>query len=164
MAKNLNINLGDNTDSILIVNIHDKDGNDTGETLQFDLEDIELPLKYHQIIEEDKRNRNWLKNQFVIIDRKKDVKGKKMLSKNEEEKMLKMKEFYEREMNTIDSFLGKGGCKKMLNGRKPYWEMFSDIIEDLKPVIKELDLTMSFIENKIKNKYGQSSKEENVLE
>ena len=71
---------------ILRLNIKDEEGNDTGEYLEFDLEDIELPLKYQDLIEKDKKNKELIRNQFIIIEKRQDVKGKKLLSKNEEDK------------------------------------------------------------------------------
>ena len=51
------------------------DGKPTGEYLTFDLEDIELPLRYQEMIERDKKNRDWLQKEFVIINKRQDVKG-----------------------------------------------------------------------------------------
>ena len=76
-----------NRDNILRLGIRTVDGEDTGNYLEFDLEDIELPLKYQELIEEDKKNRQHLKNQMTIIDKRQDVKGKKLMSKNEEDKI-----------------------------------------------------------------------------
>ena len=53
-------------EDILRLKIIDEDGNDTGNYLEFNLEDIELPIKWQQLIEEDKKNRAYLRNQFTI--------------------------------------------------------------------------------------------------
>ena len=87
-----------NNDNILRLRIQTSDGKDTGECLEFQLDDIELPLKYQELVEKEKKNREYLKNQFVIIDRRQDVKGKKLLTKNEEDKIKLIKEFFEKEM------------------------------------------------------------------
>ena len=47
-------------DNVLRLGIKDINGNDTGEFLEFDLEDIELPLKYQELIERDKKNKEQL--------------------------------------------------------------------------------------------------------
>ena len=83
------IQLKDSED-ILKLKIRDEEGNDTGESLVFNLEDIELPIKYQKIIEEDKKARKNLQNQFIIIDKRQDHKGKKLLSSNEEAKIKAM--------------------------------------------------------------------------
>ena len=64
----------------LKLGIRTSEGNETGEFLEFDLEDIELPLRYQELIEKDKKNKENLKNQFLIIDKRKDAKGKKMFT------------------------------------------------------------------------------------
>ena len=65
-------------EDILRLGIRDEEGNDTGKFLEFNLEDIELPLRYQELIEKDKKNRMYLKNQYAIIDKKQDFtpKGK----------------------------------------------------------------------------------------
>ena len=46
---------------VLRLGIKTKDGIDTGEVLEFDLADIELPLRYQELIEKDKKNKENLK-------------------------------------------------------------------------------------------------------
>lgn len=150
-------------DNIVRIGIKEFDGKDTGEHLEFDLEDIELPIKYQECLEKHKKNLKDLKNQFIIIDKRQDVKGKKLLSKNEEDKVVVMKKFYEEEEKTLDLFLGENGTKKLLNGRKPYYTMFDDISEMLKPVLPIIKSGFDNIENKIKDKY-KKNQESNVLE
>ena len=84
-------------DNILRIGIKDTNGNDTGEHLEFDLEDIELPLRLNECEIKHKKNIEYLKNQFVLIDKKEDKKGKFILSSKEEEKLKTLKEFYKRE-------------------------------------------------------------------
>ena len=42
---------------VLRLGIRTEDGKDTGEYLEFDLEDIELPLRYQELAEKDKKNK-----------------------------------------------------------------------------------------------------------
>lgn len=150
-------------DNILRIGIKDADGNDTGEHLEFDLEDIELPLKLNQCDMEHKKNIEYVKNQFLIIEKRQDVKGKYIISKNEEDKLKVLKEFYKREMNALDLFLGKGGTKKLLNGRNPYYSMYDDIGEIIEPILPKLQLRTEDIKNKIVSKYNKTKEESNVL-
>ena len=76
-----------NKNEVLRLGIKTEDGKDTGEFLEFDLDDIELPLKYQDLLERDKKNKEHLKNEMLIIDKRQDVKGKKLFSKNEEDKI-----------------------------------------------------------------------------
>lgn len=150
-------------DNILRIGIRDAEGNDTGEHLEFDMEDIELPLRLNKCEEEHRKNVQYVKMQFAIIDKKEDKKGKKILSWKEEEKIKVLKEFYNKEMQALDLFLGENGTKKLLNGRNPYYTMYDDIGEIIKPIIPKLKIKTEDIANRIKNKYS-NKKEKNVLE
>lgn len=151
-------------DNILRIGIKDTEGNDTGEHLEFDLEDIELPLRLNECDAKHRKNLEYLKNQFVIIDKKEDKKGKFILSWKEEEKLKALQEFYKREMEALDLFLGKNGTEKLLNGRKPYYSMYEDISEILEPIMPKLKLRADDIVDKIKQKYSNKETEKNVLE
>ena len=65
-------------DDTLKLEIVDSNGVSTGEFLEFQLEDIELPFKYQEIVERLKKSRQNLKNQFAIIEKKKRQKRKKI--------------------------------------------------------------------------------------
>ena len=151
-------------DSILRIGIKDSDGNDTGEHLEFDMEDINLALRLNECDEKHRKNLELLRNQFVIIDKKEDKKGKKILSWKEEEKLKVLQEFYKREMEALDLFLGENGTKKLLNGRNPYYSMYEDINDMLKPILPKLKLRADDIAKKIKDKYSNvNNQEKNVL-
>lgn len=151
-------------DSILRIGIKDSDGNDTGEHLEFDLEDINLALRLNECDEKHRKNLEFLRNQFIIIDKKEDKKGKKILSWKEEEKLKVLQEFYKREMEALDLFLGENGTKKLLNGRNPYYSMYEDINDILKPILPKLKLRADDIAKKIKDKYSNvNNQEKNVL-
>ena len=150
--------------NILRIGIKDSEGNDTGEHLEFDLEDINLPLRLNECDEKHRKNLEFLRNQFIIIDKKEDKKGKKILSWKEEEKLKVLQEFYKREMEALDLFLGQGGTKKILNGRNPYYSMYEDISEILEPIMPKLKLRADDIAKKIKDKYSNANNQDkNVL-
>lgn len=152
-------------DDILRLGIRDSEGNDTGEYLEFDLADIELPLKYQEIIEEDKKNRLDIKNKLAIIDKKQDHKGKKLMSANEEAKIRAMIEFFKREVEIYDMFLGKGGVDKLLNGRRLSWttlEEIDDIISNT--ILPKLEVNGEAIKKKIMSRYSNVQKEVDVIE
>lgn len=150
-------------DNILKIGIKDSEGNPTGEHLEFDLEDIELPLRINECDLMHKANENFVKMKYNIIDNQEDKKGKKLLSWKQEEKLKVLKEFYQKEMVALDLFLGEGGTNKLLNGRKPYFTMYDDIGEILEPIIPLLKQNNDDITNKIKEKY-KNKEEKNVLE
>lgn len=146
-----------NKDNILRLGIVTDTDENTGEYLEFDLEDIELPLRYQDLLEKDKKNKEWIKNQFLIIDRRQDVKGKKLLSKNEEDKIKALNDFFKKEIETYNMFLGKNGVQKLLNGRKIGWSRLQEIDEIIeKQILPHLDTNMGRITEKIKEKYCQA--------
>jgi len=150
-----------NKDNVLRLRIQTDDGKDTGEFLEFDLEDIELPLRYQELMEKDKKNKEYLKNQMVIIDKREDVKGKKLLSKNEEDKIKAINDFFKKEIEVYNMFLGENGVQKLLNGRKFGWTTLQEIDEIIeKQISPYLDLNMESITNKIKEKYSQATNKE----
>ena len=151
---------------ILRLGIKTDEGKDTGEYLEFDLEDIELPLKYQELLEKDKRNKENLKNQIVIIEKRQDVKGKKLMSKNEEDKIKALNEFFKKETEVYNMFLGENGVEKLLNGRKLGWTSLQEIDEIIaKQIAPHLDLSINKITEKVKNKYSinKTDKEIDVL-
>ena len=135
----------------------------TGEYLEFDLEDITLPFKYQEIIERLKKSRQNLKNQFTIIEKKQDHKGKKLMSSNEEEKLKALNNFYKEQVEIYNIFLGENGVQKLLNGRKLRWTTLTEIDELIeKQIAPKLNITIDSITKKIKSKYT-IKKEDNVL-
>lgn len=149
-------------DTILRIGIKDRNGVETGEHLEFDLEDIELPLRLNKCEAMHRKNLEFLRNQFLIIDKKEDKKGDFILTWKQEEKIKTLQEFYRKEMDALDLFLGENGTKKMLNGRKPYYSMYEDITEALAPILPKLKVNADDIAKKIREKYNKTT-EKNVL-
>ena len=151
-------------ENILKLEICTEDGESTGDFLEFDLEDIELPFKYQEILDRLKKSREKIKNQFAIIDKQQDHKGKKLLSSREEAKLKALNEFYKEQEEIYNLFLGKNGVKKLLHGRNMRWTTLNEIDEIISTQIApKLDMTMDNITKKIKSKYS-TKKEENILE
>jgi len=148
-----------NKDNILRLRIETSEGQDTGEVLEFDLEDIELPLRYQELIEKDKKNKENIRNQMIIIDKRQDVKGKKLLSKNEEDKAKALKDFFNKEVEIYNMFLGNNGVQKLLNGRKLGWTTLQEIDEIIeKQITPYIDTTIESITKKVKEKYSEAVK------
>ena len=155
-----------NQSNTLKLRIQTSEGKDTGEVLEFDLEDIELPLKYQELVEKDKKNKEYLTNQITIIDKRQDVKGKKLLSRNEEDKIKAINEFFKKEIDIYNIFLGENGVQKLLNGRKIGWTTLQEIDEIIENQITPyLNQNMTDIAQKIKEKYNQQiNKSREVLQ
>lgn len=156
------IKLKENKD-ILKLKIIDENGNDTGEILTFNLEDIELPIKYQEIIESDKRARTHLKFRLEEIKRQPDKKGKKLLSANEEAQIKATQEFYKEEVKIYNMFLGENGVEKLLNGRELSWSTLEEIDEIIEnAILPKLKINAENIKNKIMKKY--SDKKDEIIE
>ena len=154
-----------NKSDVLTLKIETEDGKDTGEYLEFNLEDIELPLRYQELLEKDKKNKENLKNQMLIIDKRQDVKGKKLLTKNEEDKIRALNDFFIKEIEVYNMFLGPRGVEKLLNGRKFTWTTLQEIDEIIeKQISPHLDISMKSITEKVKEKYGQAVKRTEEIE
>lgn len=143
-----------NESDVLRLKIRTKDGKETGEELVFDLEDIELPLIYQDMLEGLKKNVKNLQNQLLIIDKRQDVQGKKLMSKNEEDKIKAFNSFYKEQERLYNMFLGENGVKKLLNGRKLGWTSLQEIDEIIeKQIMPYIEIDMDNISKKIKEKY-----------
>lgn len=150
----------------LRLKIQTDEGVDTGEFLEFQLDNIELPLIYQELIEKDKKNKEYLKNKLMLIEKRQDVKGKKLLSRNEEDSIRALNEFFNKEKEIYNMFLGERGVEKLLNGRKLGWTTLEEIDEIIeKQITPHLDIKMADIQSKIKEKYKQAvDKSKEVLQ
>lgn len=150
-------------DNIFRVGIKDANGKSTGECLEFDLEDIELPLRLNQCKINHENNLNWIKNQEIIISKREDAPSKGIYTRNQEAILHARKEFFKKEEACLDLFLGKGSTRKLLNGRNPFYGMFDEFSEILEPIMDKLNVKADDITSKIKEKYSPR-KEDNILE
>lgn len=150
------------SNSVLKFEIFDEDGNSTGEYITFDIEDIELPRKLEEAISLHNECLKDLRAKMLILNKKEDVKDEDgFLSRNDRERISIVREFYDKDIEALDMFLGKDGTKKLLNGRQPYYTMFDDIMEALEPIIPKIIQTTENVAKSIKEKYGPKSKPEN---
>ena len=130
--------------------------NDKGETIEFDLVDIELPFKCDRAFSEVDRIKNELKAKLVIIDKKQDHKLKnRVLTANEEARINAYKDAYMAMRSAMDIFLGDGACQKIFGDRN-YLDMFSDLAEALAPHLEKMEISTDGIKKRIEEKYGKS--------
>lgn len=151
-------------ENVLKVNIIDENGEDTGNYLEFDLADVSYPLRVQQAEQEHKKNLNYLKMSFALIDKKQDKTGKKLLSSNEEEKFKVLQTFYEKETHIMDMIIGEGGTAKLLNGRNPYYKMFDDMMEYLEPLQPYFEEGFEKMTKEMIDRYKSKPVEENTDE
>ena len=152
-------------DNLFKIGIKNAEGEDTGEIITIDLEDIELPLKAQKSEEMIKNNNRWLQAQRLMIEKRPDKKGKKLLSANDEALLKTVNEYYKRQTEAYELVLGKGSIKKILCGREIYITFFSDLEEQMKKLRPKLNQNVVDIKTKINSiveKYGQ--KDSDVME
>ena len=135
--------------------------NDNGDTIEFDLVDIELPFKCEKALSEVDRITKDLKAKLVIIDKKEDHRqAGKIMTANEEARMEAYRKAFKEMRAAVDAFLGDGACQKIFGDRN-YIEMYDDLFKALAPHLEKMKLNTEGIEARIKAKYAP--KDEGVL-
>ena len=135
--------------------------NDNGDTIEFDLADIELPFKAERAMAEVNRIYKELKGKLVIIEKKKDRKlDNEIMTANEKAKLDAHRAAFKEMRVAMDAFLGAGACQKIFGDRN-YVEMYDDLFEALAPHFEKMKLNAQGITDRIKAKYGQ--KDDGVL-
>jgi hypothetical protein len=129
--------------------------NDKGETIEFDLLDIELPFKADRSFREVTRIENELRSKLVIIEKKQDhpIKGAAMTA-NEEARLNAYRQAFIDMRVAMDAFLGEGACQKIFGDRN-YLEMYTELAEALAPHMEKMQLNSEGIRKRIKDKYGK---------
>ena len=129
--------------------------NDNGDTIEFDLVDIELPFKADRAFREIDRIGNELQAKLVIIGKQQDhpIKGASMTA-NEEARLNAFRDAFKGMRVAMDEFLGKGACQKIFGDRN-YLEMYTDLAEALAPHMDKMKLNSEGIRKRIKEKYGK---------
>ena len=135
--------------------------NDKGETIEFDLVDIELPFKCDRAFREIAQIQNALKAKLVIIEKQQDhpIKGG-IMTANEEAVITAYRDAFREMRVAMDAFLGEGACQKIFGDRN-YLEMYTELAEALDPHLEKMQLNTEGIRNRIKAKYGK--KDDGVL-
>ena len=152
-------------DNLFKIGIKNAEGEDTGEIITIDLEDIKLPLRCQESEKMIKDNNKWLQAQRIMIEKRPDKKGKKLLSANEEALLKLVNEYYEKQTKAYELVLGEGAIKKILCGREMYITFFSDLEEQMKKLRPKLNQNAVDLKEKIKSiteKYGK--KDRDVME
>ena len=152
-------------DNLFKIGIKNAEGRDTGEIITIDLEDIKLPLRCQESEKMIKDNNKWLQAQRIMIEKRPDKKGKKLLSANEEALLKLVNEYYEKQTKAYELVLGEGAIKKILCGREMYITFFSDLEEQMKKLRPKLNQNAVDLKEKIKSiteKYGK--KDSDVME
>lgn len=134
--------------------------NDNGDTIEFNLDDIELPLKLEMMQESMQKISDHMKAQELIIDKQQDVARKGgLLTKNELEKAKLISKTYNDTRDIMDKFLGEGACKKIF-GDINYATMWDDLMTALEPHLEKMKLKRESLLDSVKKKYSVNDNEE----
>ena len=134
--------------------------NDNGDTIEFDITDIELPFRLERAQKMAQDARKWLKAQQVIISKKQDTAKKGDLMTVKERATLEAyRECFKKMRAAIDEFAGAGASDKIF-GDKNYLEMFNDFMTEMEPHFEKMELKGIDIRKKIEEKYGDAAKDE----
>lgn len=154
-----------NKTNVLTLYIRTEDGKETGESLKFNLKDVEILGRYDEMYSQMKKNEEWYKNQRIIIGKKQEEKDDNSFLTNKQKMLYEAsKEYLKRQAKAFNLFLGNGGVEKLLNHESLDMDSIA-IINDYidKQILPYLEVTKDNINKEIKDKYNINVKEE-VLE
>lgn len=131
--------------------------NDNGDTIEFDLVDIELPFKAERALAEVNRIYKELQGKLVIIEKREDHKlSGEIMTANEKAKLDAHRTAFKEMRVAMDAFLGAGACQKIFGDRN-YVEMYDDLFEQLAPHFEKMKLNTEGITARIKDKYSKKA-------
>ena len=131
--------------------------NDNGDTIEFDLVDIELPFKCERALNEVNRVYRDLKAKLVIIEKQEDRQlDNEVMTANEKAKLEAHRTAFKEMRAAMDAFLGDGACQKIFGSRN-YLEMFDDLFEQLEPHLEKMKINTQGISDRIKAKYSKKN-------
>ena len=134
--------------------------NDNGDTIEFDITDIELPFRLERAQKMAQDAKKWLKGQQVIISKKQDTAKKgDLMTVRERATLEAYRECFKKMRAAIDEFAGAGASDKIF-GDKNYLEMFNDFMAEMEPHFDKMELKGIDIRKKIEEKYGATSGDE----
>lgn len=135
--------------------------NDNGDTIEFDLVDIELPFKCDRALSEVNRIYRDLRAKLLIIEKREDHQlDGEFMTANEKAKLEAHRIAFKEMRVAMDAFLGDGACQKIF-GERNYVTMYDDLFEQLAPHFEKMRLNSEGISARIKDKY--SKKDDGVL-
>ena len=143
-----------------------RDGKETGEYIEINLEGISMLDKIDQFYHDYPKNRKWIRDELLIIQKKQDFTKKgQLMSNNQRLEYEAVKIYYQMQKQGFDLFLGTGGVDKLLYGRDLEWDTIEEIEKIIsEQIIPDLDVSMENIKNKIIKKYNVDKKDAEEIE
>lgn len=135
--------------------VYEVEVNDNGDTIIIDLMDIEFPLKFQKAYESIQRMQGEMEQAKKLMMKKTDTPQDGLLSKNEKEVLIMMREKYKEMRGVLDDLLGEGASMKIF-GKYNYWTMFNDFFDAFGPIMEQAGLNMQKTFKAIEEKYGEA--------
>lgn len=135
-------------------NVYQIEVNDKGEYIEFDLLDIDLPMKLMNGAEELKKQKRIYKNKLIALNKQYKDNQRMLLFKQYDLD----KEFCTKLRSVFDGFLGEGACQKIF-GNVDRIGMFDAFFEQLSPHLDKLVINVEQIKNNLYEKYNPNKKE-----
>lgn len=127
--------------------------NDKGEYIEFDLLDIELPMKCLNASRELKKHSNFYKQRIKAIQNQyKDDQELLFINKHKADM-----DFCRKMREVFDGFLGEGACQKIF-GNVNRIGMFDELFEQLNPHFEKMQINVEKIKDIIIDKYSNKDK------
>ena len=134
--------------------------NDNGDTIEFDVTDIELPFKLERAYKAASDATKWLKTQQLLIAKKPDTAKKgDFMTTRERATLEAYRTTFKKMRAAIDEFAGAGASDKIF-GDKNYLEMFNDFMKEMEPHLDKMELKSVDISKKIAEKYSDKAEDE----
>ena len=131
--------------------------NDNGDTIEFDLADIELPFKCERALDKINKLKKDFNIKIKIINKKQDFTKKgEYMSNNEKELLNAQKQMFKDMRIAMDEFLGQGACQKIFGDRN-YLEMYDDLMKELNPHLDKMEFNLKGIKKRIIDKYADKN-------
>lgn len=143
-------------DDIYRIPVVDIYGNDNGDFLEFDLQDISLTFRCIKSLEEVEKIKKETEAKELEILSRENEEGK-YISKNAEDILKMWEKAFVDMRKAMDLFLGEGACEKIFKD-KNYINMYDDLSQVLDPYIEEMGLSFDKAKNQIKDKYSSKGK------
>ncbi len=142
--------------------------NDAGETITFDLADTGLGSRLFKMLEQIDQLTERYKGLAQDMDAEPDapselpVPASGAITRRQVQAAVLIDEFYIEARVAMDTFFGAGACQKIFADRN-YFDMFADLLEQLKPHFEKMGLNADGIKARTIGKYKPSKTSGKVL-
>lgn len=134
--------------------------NDNGDTIEFDITDIELPFRIERAYKSCLEAQTWLKGMIKVAEKKEDRAAKgEMMTAREKAVLETYREYFKKIRSCIDEMCGNGASEKIF-GKQNYVTMFNDFWDQMAPHFEKMKIRGEDIRKRIAEKYSSAESDE----